>query len=146
MPPSAILLEAPVLLDLDETTEAGTIRAVANLLSGEPGITNHPRFVEAVLERQKINPPLLGNGIALPHARCASVREIVFAAARCRRPVTFGDTPVKLVFLFGVPPARIAEYLAMTAALARRLRDPEVVEALLRAPDAAAFRSEIAGG
>lgn len=145
MSPCTLPLEAPVLIDLDAGSEGEAIRAVARLLDEDPGVTDPARFLDAVLERQKINPPLLGSGIALPHARCNSVKEIVFAAARCREPVMFGETPVKLVLLFGVPPDRIAEYLAMTAALARRLRDPRVVEALLKAPDAESFRSELEG-
>ena len=58
----------------------------------------------------------------------------------------FGQTPVSLVFLFGVPPHRIADYLGMTAALARRLRDPGNVAALLEAGDEETFRRRIGGG
>jgi mannitol/fructose-specific phosphotransferase system IIA component (Ntr-type) len=49
--------------------------------------------------------------------------------------VPFGPdvTPVRLIFLFGIPPHRISEYLAMTAALVKRLRDPETLNRLLAA-------------
>ncbi|BCU76224.1 PTS sugar transporter subunit IIA [Luteolibacter sp. LG18] len=132
---------APLLLDLDVSTEEDAIRAVAGLLKGHPDVTDHAAFVAAVFERQKINPPLLGNGIAMPHARTPQVKEVVFAMARCKQPVPFGDgqTPVRLIFLYGIPPHRVAEHLATTAALARRLRDPAIVQRLLDAPDAEAF-------
>ena len=139
--PSCLPPDAPVTLDLEAVGEEQAIRAVAGLLEGKAGIRDEAAFIGAVLERQKINPPLLGNGIALPHARTGAVSEIVFAVARCRAPVDFSGTAVSLVFLFGVPPERIAEYLAMTAALARRLRDPRVVADLMAAPDEASFRS-----
>jgi len=137
--------DAPITLDLEAAGEEQAIRRVADLLAGNAGIRDHRAFVDAVLERQKINPPLLGNGIALPHARTGAVSEIVFAAARCREPVDFSGTAVSLMFLFGVPPDRIAEYLAMTAALARRLRDPQVVADLMAAPDEASFRAILEG-
>jgi fructose PTS system EIIA component len=137
--------DSPVTLGLEATGEEQAIRAVAALLDGKTGIRDHEAFIHAVLERQKINPPLLGSGIALPHARTAAVSEIVFAAARCQTPVDFSGTPVSLVFLFGVPPNRIAEYLAITAALARRLRDPRVVADLMAAPDEVSFRSILEG-
>jgi mannitol/fructose-specific phosphotransferase system IIA component (Ntr-type) len=143
--PSCLSPDAPITLDLEAAGEEQAIRAVAGLLAGKAGIRDHAAFVDAVLERQKLNPPLLGSGIALPHARTAAVSQIVFAAARCRTPVDFSGTPVSLVFLFGVPPERIAEYLAMTAALARRLRDPRVVADLMAAPDEASFRSILEG-
>ena len=143
--PSFLPPDAPITLDLEAAGEEQAIRAVADLLAGKDGIRDQAAFVGAVLERQKINPPLLGSGIALPHARTAAVSEIVFAAARGRTPVHFSGTPVSLVFLFGVPPERIAEYLAMTAALARRLRDPRVVADLMAAPDEISFRSILEG-
>ena len=137
--------DAPVVLGLAAESESGLIHEVAALLAGHPAIADQGRFVEAVLERQKLNPPLLGNGVALPHARTPAVKEIVFAAARCHDPVSFGETPVRLVFLFGVPPHRISEYLAMTAFLARRLRDPVVLAGLLQAADAESFRALLHG-
>jgi fructose PTS system EIIA component len=143
--PSFLPSDAPITLDLEPGGEEQAIRAVADLLAGKTGIRDQAAFIGAVLERQKINPPLLGSGIALPHARTAAVSEIVFAAARCRTPVYFSGTPVSLVFLFGVPPERIAEYLAMTAALARRLRDSRVVADLMAAPDETSFRSILEG-
>lgn len=132
---------APLLLDLDVSTEDEAIRAVIALLDGNPDVTNHAAFTEAVFERQKINPPLLGNGIAMPHARTPQVKEVVFAMARCKQHVNFGEneTPVRLIFLYGIPPHRVAEHLATTAAMARRLRDPAVVQQLLEAQDAVAF-------
>ena len=80
--PSFLPPDAPITLDLEAAGEEQAIRAVADLLAGKDGIRDQAAFVGAVLERQKINPPLLGSGIALPHARTAAVSEIVFAAAR----------------------------------------------------------------
>lgn len=130
-----------MILDLDVSTEKDAIEGVMELLRGHPDVKDYAAFKEAVFERQKINPPLLGSGIALPHARTAQVKEVVFAVGRCRNPVPFGDaaTPVRLIFLYGIPPHRVAEHLATTAALARRLRDPQVVDGLLTAKDADEF-------
>ena len=130
----------PVLLDLPAATEEEVIRSLAAALKDHPEVVDWNGFTEAVFERQKINPPLLGNGIALPHARTSKVKEVVFAIARTAAPVLFGATPVRLIFLYGIPPHRVAEHLATTAALARRLRDPRTVEALMEASDEESFR------
>ncbi|MEO8613525.1 MAG: PTS sugar transporter subunit IIA, partial [Luteolibacter sp.] len=130
---------APPLLDLDASNERDAITATAGLLKNSREIGDHAGFLEAVFDRQQVNPPILGDVVALPHARTAWVSEIVFAAGRCAEPVAFGPEgkPVRLIFLFGIPPHRISEYLAVTAALVRRLRKPEVLEGLLaaRTPD-----------
>ncbi len=134
-------LNAPPLLDLDALAENEVISRTVGLLSGSPEITDYQGFLDAVLDRQLINPPILGNLAALPHARTSLVKEIVFAAARCSGPVAFGPDlkPVRLIFLFGVPPHRISEYLAVTAALVRRLREPAVIDQLLAAETADKF-------
>lgn len=130
-----LTLNAPPLLDLEITNEAGVIARTAGLLDGCPDVRDAAGFLKAVCDRQRINPPILGNGVALPHARTVLVGEIVCVAARCAEPVAFGPDglPVRLVFLFGIPPQRISEYLAMTAALVKRLRKPEVLAGLLEA-------------
>ncbi|RYD36219.1 MAG: PTS sugar transporter subunit IIA [Verrucomicrobiaceae bacterium] len=133
---------APVALDIPTATENDAITATAGLLTGWPDIVDTAGFLSAVLERQQINPPLLGNGIALPHARTPLVREVVMAILRTREPVPFGPqgSPVRLIFLYGIPPHHVSEHLATTAALARRLRDADRVRALLETTDADSFR------
>lgn len=128
-------LDAPPLLDLRAVDEEGAITRVAALLKGHARVADEAGLLAAVLERQRIQPPMLGNGVALPHARTPLVDEIVCVAARCVEPVVFGPdaTPVRLIFLFGIPPHRISEYLALTAGLVRRLRQPEVMDGLLGA-------------
>lgn len=137
---SILNADVPVLLGLHAATEEEAIRTLAMALREHPEVPDPEGFTEAVLERQRINPPLLGNGIALPHARTPKVGEMVFAIARTAGPVLFGAVPVRLIFLYGIPPHRVAEHLATTAALARKLRDPGVVEALLHAEDEEVFR------
>lgn len=145
MTPAFVLprFSAPPVVDLEAKDENDAIRRVAGLLKGDPEITDHAVFVAAVEERQRLNPPLLGDGIALPHARTPAVKEIVFTAARLKEAVPFGaeSLPVRLIFLFGVPPRKIGEYLTATAALARCLRNPATVSRLLAAADAAEFRA-----
>ncbi len=142
----ALTLNAPPALDLQAVTERDAIAGTADLLKNCSDVTDASRFLEAVMERQRINPPVLGNGIALPHARTMLVREIVCVAGRCAAEVPFGPEgkPVRLVFLFGIPPNRIGEYLAVTAALVKRLRRPEVVEGLLTAATDEDFRQWLA--
>lgn len=136
------ILNAPPLLDVVVSNERDAILRTAGILSGCPDVVDPVGFLEAVFDRQRINPPILGNGIAMPHARTPLVREIVCVAARCAEAVPFGEEkkPVRLIFLFGIPPHRISQYLAMMAALVKRLRTPHVLEGLLSAATAEDFQ------
>jgi mannitol/fructose-specific phosphotransferase system IIA component (Ntr-type) len=138
----SLKLHAPPRLGLAATTEQEAIEETVALLQDSREISDAGRFLQAVIDRQKINPPLLGNGVALPHARTPVVREIVCVAARCNEEIPFGPErlPVRLIFLFGVPPDQISQYLALTAGLVRRLRNPDTIAGLLSAETAEAFQ------
>ena len=139
-------LDVPPLLDLEAADEEAAITRAAELLKGHPQMRDEAGFLAAVLERQRINPPVLGSGVALPHARTPLVGEIVCVAARCKEPLAFGPdaVPVRLIFLFGIPPHRVTEYLAATAALVKRLRRPEVIDGLLNAESSDDFLNWLA--
>jgi mannitol/fructose-specific phosphotransferase system IIA component (Ntr-type) len=132
---------APPLLDFEASDEHDAIRRTTELMAFHSGITHFGAFVDAIFDRQKINPPILGNGVAIPHARTVLAREIVCVAGRCRNEVSFGPdaVPVRLIFIFGIPLHLIDEYLQITADLARKLRNPEILNALLSAPTAGEF-------
>ncbi|MBK1884511.1 PTS sugar transporter subunit IIA [Luteolibacter pohnpeiensis] len=139
--PSSVSLSCPPLLDIQATDEMEAIRMTAGLLAANPLVTDSTAFLDAVLERQRINPPLLGKQIALPHARTPAVKDMVFAAARSLTPIPFGEQqePVQLIFMFGVPPHKISEYLAAMAGLVRRLKSPGVIDSLLSTESADDF-------
>ena len=134
---------APVWLDLAASSEEEVIRQLIGRLRDCAEVRDPEAFERAVLERQKLQPPLLGNGVALPHARTPAVTEMVLAMGRCREPVPFGPerVPIRLVFLYGVPARCITGYLDDVAHLTRSLRKPGTLEALLAARDEATFRS-----
>ena len=136
---------APVGLDLTETEEEDLILSVAGLLKHDPAVTDFDGMVRDLLIRQREGPPLLGNGIALPHARSSCVSRTLLAIARSRSEVPFGPSSeaVRLIFLFVTPSCRPHESLAMTAILARMLRHPPILEALLSATDPESFRSHL---
>jgi mannitol/fructose-specific phosphotransferase system IIA component (Ntr-type) len=118
-------------------TEA--IDELLSSLRNHPDVVDPDRLRAAVLERQKVDPPLLPMGIAFPHARTDSVRSLVLAIGICPEPVIFGDTPVRLILLIGVPKAAIGEYLDLTSFLVRHLRNQPVLDRLLAASNMAEF-------
>ncbi len=73
-------------------------------------------------------------------------RDIVCVAARTADPIPFGpeSEPVRLIFLLGIPPHRINEYLELMAVLVKRLRDPEILQRLLTTDTPEEFTSLLA--
>jgi nitrogen PTS system EIIA component len=94
---------------------------------------------DVVLQRERLGSTGVGNGIAIPHGKLASVNSIVGIFARLDQPVDFealDDQPVDLVFLLLAPEGAGADHLKALSRIARVLRDQDLV-AKLRATDSA---------
>jgi len=141
-----IARDSVVLLDFEAPDEKSAVLKVASLLEGDAAVTNYASFRTAIWERQCLQAPLLGNGVALPHARTGAVSEMVFAIGRLRTPVPFGkeQVPVTLIILYGSPSGQVAPSLAVIAELAKKLHRPEILSGLMQAPTDADFRKLLA--
>jgi mannitol/fructose-specific phosphotransferase system IIA component (Ntr-type) len=120
-------------------TDTEAIDELLASLRNQPDVVDANALRTAVLQRQKVDPPILPMGVAFPHARTDSVRALVLAIGTCPEPVVFGDTPVRLILLIGVPKAAIAEYLDLTSFLARHLRNRPVIDRLTEATNMSEF-------
>jgi mannitol/fructose-specific phosphotransferase system IIA component (Ntr-type) len=125
-------------------TDTEAIDELLASLCNQPTVADANALRDAVLQRQKVDPPILPMGIAFPHARTDSVRALVLAVGICPEPVSFGDTPVRLILLIGVPKAAIAEYLDLTSFLARHLRNRPVLDRLIGATNMSEFLATFA--
>ena len=102
---------------------------------------------DVVLQRERLGSTGVGNGIAIPHGKLASVNSIVGIFARLDQPVDFealDDQPVDLVFLLLAPEGAGADHLKALARIARLLRDVDVAKKLRASRDAQAIYSVLA--
>jgi mannitol/fructose-specific phosphotransferase system IIA component (Ntr-type) len=120
-------LKASSLLD--------AIEQMLTVAQKNPDVLDPAALRAAVLDRQKINPPVLPSGIALPHARTDSVRSMVIVVATTDAPLPVESLAVQVMFLIGVPKTATVQYLELISFLTRHLRDPGTVERLCRAAD-----------
>jgi mannitol/fructose-specific phosphotransferase system IIA component (Ntr-type) len=140
----AHLRSAVLVNPVQAKTDTGAIDELLSSLRDQSNVVDAIALRTAILQRQKVDPPILPMGIAFPHARTDSVRALVLAIGICPEPVIFGDTAVRLVLLIGVPKAAIAEYLDLTSFLARHLRNQPVLDRLLQATNIAEFLESFA--
>ena len=93
----------------------------------------------AVLKREELGSTGVGNAVALPHVRLEQVKKPFGIMARLKQPIDFDaidGQPVDLVCLLLLLLSKEKEQaqLNVLAAVARRLRTPELLEQLRRAP------------
>jgi PTS system nitrogen regulatory IIA component len=92
---------------------------------------------ETLLTREKLGSTGIGQGIAIPHGKLASLSRVYGLFARLASPIEFeavDGQPVDLVFVLLAPEHAGADHLKALARISRLLRDPAVV-AKLRGTD-----------
>jgi nitrogen PTS system EIIA component len=100
------------------------------------------RVLEGLEERERLGSTGFGRGVAIPHARVAGLARPVAALLRLEQSVDFraaDGMPVDLVIGLLSPENAGASHLHALAALSRLVRDEDIHEALIQAPDAEAL-------
>jgi mannitol/fructose-specific phosphotransferase system IIA component (Ntr-type) len=127
---------------LSETEPVAVIRELCLALEREGRLTDPASFRETVIRNERQRSTAMSPGWALPHARSSGLTQLSFALGRSVTPIEwFGESAerVHMVFLFSVPEAAAANYLALVSGLARLNQDPAQLEKLFCAPDGAAM-------
>lgn len=98
--------------------------------------------LEGLEEREALGSTGFGRGVAIPHARSGEISRPVVVLLQLESPVEFAAAdgmPVDLVFGLLSPENAGATHLHALAALSRLVRDEDLHEALVDAPDSEAL-------
>ena len=141
-PEHTLIINSPI-------SKPAIIDKLIDLLSERDEITDSAELREAIFRREELMSTGIGLGIAVPHARLASVKDIAVAGALLRHPIpdygSLDDLPVALVFLIAAGHRQHQEHLKILSAISTVCKAPLWRERLLAAPDAATFYRIITG-
>ncbi|SJZ38356.1 PTS system IIA component, Fru family (TC 4.A.2)/PTS system IIB component, Fru family (TC 4.A.2)/PTS system IIC component, Fru family (TC 4.A.2) [Cetobacterium ceti] len=103
-----LINENLLILDLDCTDKLEILQTLVNLLDKEGVLYDKEEFLHCVLEREKISPTGLEDGLAIPHGKSKYVKSPKIAIARLKNPISNWesvdeDNKVNLVFLIAIP-------------------------------------------
>ncbi len=120
------------------TDKAAVIRALAERVAEQGRARSGEALFADAWAREQIDETGLPGGIAIPHAKSASVTTATLAFARLEPGVDFGapDGPADLVFLIAAPDTAAEAHLAILSKLARSLMQDEFTGALRAAGSA----------
>jgi len=139
---AALLRPDAINLNLRARQKTDALREVAALLQKANCVKNFDAFFQEIIERERVSNTALGQDVAIPHARTEQCTEILIAVGRSSEGIDFDakdGQPVRLIFLIGTPKQMVTEYLRVVGNLARLLRQDQLRQNLLVAPDAATF-------
>jgi mannitol/fructose-specific phosphotransferase system IIA component (Ntr-type) len=133
------LRAAIFIRNLAAASDQEAISKMLGALEGLPQVRDLQELSAAVYDRQRTDPPLFSGGVAFPHARTNAVSSLVMVVATCPQQIPFGQIPVRLIFLIGIPKRAGADYLELISFLARHVRGERVVDQLVKAEDMSSF-------
>jgi nitrogen PTS system EIIA component len=136
---SDFLSPADVMLDVVAADKQKLLSELARK-AGSIVAVRPERLFSELFKREELGSTGVGGGVALPHARFQQISKPFGMFVRLRRPIDFDavdEKPVDIVFLLLLPEGSDGEQLGALAAIARKLRNPEIAAALRRARDSA---------
>ncbi|MBI4721711.1 MAG: PTS sugar transporter subunit IIA [Candidatus Stahlbacteria bacterium] len=125
-----------IIMDLAGRTKDKAIEELAEIFVKNNTIEDKDEFVTLVKKREEIESTGIGEGIAIPHARSNSVKELRVAFGRSKKGVDFkalDRRPVYLIFMIAAPTELRKPYLQAVAKVARFLKSKVLKEAIIKA-------------
>ncbi len=120
----------------------GKREALARLIEAtvvHPLVTDKAGFTKAIHDREEVTSTGIGGGVAVPHARLASINGFVITIGLFPKGIDFSAQdrhPVHVAVMIAATDQDRKTYLMVLATVASRLRTPRLVQHLLGAlPD-----------
>ncbi|MCI0630907.1 MAG: fructose PTS transporter subunit IIA [Phycisphaerales bacterium] len=136
LPPSAIKVP------LESGDKKGAIDELIELLAETGRITQPDNLRKVIWERELQRTTGIGEGLAIPHGKSNSSRNLVIAIGRPAQPIDFGsidNKPVKLIVLLASPPEKTSDHIQALGKISRLMADPKFRAAAYAAPSADAL-------
>ncbi|MDR0389397.1 MAG: PTS sugar transporter subunit IIA [Spirochaetaceae bacterium] len=133
------ILSPDRVIFLDFEAKQDALMALTENLSQAPQIKNSRELTREILRREELMSTAIGRGIAIPHVRLVSVTDLVVSVGISRIDIhdfqALDDQPVRLIFMIAAAYNQHAYYLQTLSFFSNRLKNAELREALLAAPD-----------
>lgn len=132
-----VINRGAVLLDMDATEKPQVLDALSERLFMDGAITSKKAFLTDVYAREREGKTGIGDGLAIPHGKSASVIKTCVAIGRSRGPVaweTIDGEPVRLIILFAAKlDDKDTTFVKLLSQVARAIADEEACERLMNA-------------
>lgn len=137
-----ILSPKSIKVPLEGTEKKAVIEELVDLLDQQHLISDAPGLKQVVWERERQRTTGIGEGLAIPHGKSSSVKNVVMAIGRPTQPLHFDSIdgkPVQLVVLLISPPEKTSEHIQALGKISRMMADLKFRSAAYSAPSSEAL-------
>jgi fructose-specific phosphotransferase system IIA component len=134
-----ILKVQNIKVPLESHTKTEAISELVNLLAANGEITDAKKVLDSVLEREATRTTGIGNGLAIPHGKCAGAKDVVMAIGKAATPIDFqsiDSRPVTLIWLLSSPPDKTGPHIRALASISRLMQIDKFRQTLAQATTA----------
>ena len=127
-----LLVPEGVVADLKATSKKQALQDLAKRAAEVSGLHERAIF-DVLMERERLGTTGVGNGIAIPHGKLASLDRLHGLFARLEQPSDFhaiDERPVDLIFVLLAPENAGADHLKALARISRLLRNNGICDKL----------------
>lgn len=99
-------------------------------------VEDRNEFLNRIVQRENIGTTAIGRGIAIPHARTETLKDIALSIAIVPTGIDFNSPDAEkatVIVMIGAPKSKNDEYLSLLSAITRAFRDRVLRESVLRA-------------
>ena len=134
---------------LDACDPRGVITELVQMLHDRKLVADVDEIADAVWAREQQRSTGIGEGLAIPHGRCASLRKVVAAVGWTDTPIDFqaaDDKPVQLIVLIVSPTDDTTHHVQALGAISRTLGRAEIRHAAMKSTSAEALHDILCHG
>ncbi len=128
-----ILKPENIKVPLAATTKNDAIAELVDLLAANGQVTDAKKVLESVLERETTRTTGIGNGLAIPHGKCAGTADLVMAIGKPAAPIDFQSIdgrPVSVIWMLTSPPDKTGPHIHALARISRLMTIDKFQQAL----------------
>ncbi|MBN1125015.1 MAG: PTS sugar transporter subunit IIA [Sedimentisphaerales bacterium] len=133
------ILSSERIVVLEARHKRQALEALIESLSGAEEVKDREELSKGIFYREELMSTGIGMGIAVPHVRLASIDRPVMCVGICRSPIldygSLDNKPVSLIFMIAAGKNQHAEYLRLLSSISAKVKQSEVRDAILTAPD-----------
>jgi fructose-specific phosphotransferase system IIA component len=128
-----ILKPENIKVPLEATTKNAAIAELVHLLASNGQVTDEKKVLDSVLERESTRTTGIGNGLAIPHGKCAGTTDLVMAIGKPAQAIDFQSIdgrPVSVIWMLTSPPDKTGPHIHALARISRLMTIDKFQQAL----------------
>ncbi len=141
-----ILSPSAIRVPLLATDRRGALEELVDTLAATGAVGDPALLKKSVWDREQQRSTGIGEGLAIPHGKCAGVLRPAIAIGRPALPMEFeaiDKRPVRLIVLLASPPEKITEHIQVLHRMSRIFSNIATRERACLAPTADVLYDEL---